>query len=581
MAARPTYAELAAVLAARLDRYPTDGGLPELSVTDEPGPDGRLVPDHLVAKVRRALEAPIDELVARDVITSGDVLATVLPQLTAQAMAANLEDGELAALYAQTYAAFRRRRSLLLLDLEHQVRLGELPWLRALEPLRAHRPGAVVAARHTLTQTVLVALTAFPQAILPNTLVRELGALAEQAGLSLPLVEEVAADIFAGTFTAKWRTAAEITSRTLAGTRYARYYSLPDAAAWATRAESRFRRFGTRTAEDFAAVCESRAAEARAGDSGSHTPANATILEQAQIVTTHNLAALVDGLGLLPHLQDPAPGLATAALDWLVHHLSPRVDDWHAAHQTVKNAAYAWRQALFFLSFCPEESRRSALEHLREQAVRTGVAPGSPPRSTASPTCSTVAASPSPAPSPAVLAAGSSAGPPAPTGTWPTGGAADGSVRFGEFRQPVERGTQLVRCGRAGAHEALLVGEVRPVVGVGHAGAAVVEGNQVPPPEVPRRFVVRFGRQPRDAPRLFELDDVVRAHPTGGEEHGEHLAGAADAARVLGFGEVVVAVPAGLVRGIRDELEDPGRGGGDDAVCGHDGREHGVGHATD
>ncbi|WP_254896689.1 hypothetical protein [Amycolatopsis sp. Hca4] len=225
VAARPTHAELAAVLAGRLDAYPGDGGLPALDPVVEPAD---AVPPHLVAKVTRALEAPVEELVERGVITSGDVLAVVLPQLTAQLMAANLEDERLAVLYAQTYAAFRRRRGLLLLDLEHQVRLEELPWIRALEPFRARRPDVAGAARQTLTQTVLLALGAFPQAILPNTLLRELGALAKQAGVPMPLLEELAADIFVGTFTEKWRAAAATASRVMAGTLYARYYDLPE-----------------------------------------------------------------------------------------------------------------------------------------------------------------------------------------------------------------------------------------------------------------------------------------------------------------------------------------------------------------
>ncbi|WP_328456855.1 hypothetical protein [Amycolatopsis sp. NBC_00438] len=366
VAARPTYAELAAALAGRLDHYPADGGLPEVEeVTGE-------APAHLAAKVVRAWEAPIEELVARDVITSADVLATVLPQITAQLLAANLEDDRLAALYAQTYAAFRRRRGLLLLDLEHQVRIEELPWIRALEPLRAHRPDAARAARHTLTQTVLLALGSWPQAILPNTLIRELGALAKQAGTPMPLVEEVAADIFTGTFTAKWRAAAEIAGGALAGTLYARYYDLP--ATWPAAPRPRWSRaFGKQTADDFAAVCVARAEEARPKRGFGSVAANGTVLEQSQILTTQNLAVLVDTLALRPRLRASAPELADGVFTWVVRRLAMRVDNHHAALQTVKNAAYAWRQALFFLSFCDEPAQRAAVDRLGEQVARAGL----------------------------------------------------------------------------------------------------------------------------------------------------------------------------------------------------------------
>jgi len=367
VAARPTHAEFTAALAERLDRYPADSGLPALE------PVAADAPAHLVAKIARALEAPIEELVARNVITSADVLATVLPQITAQLLAANFDNEQLAALYAQTYAAFRRRRGLLLLDLENQVRLEELPWAGAIDPLKARRPDTARAARQTLTQTVLLALGAFPQAILPNTLVRELGALAKQAGLPMPLVEEVAADIFMGTFTAKWRTAAEITSRTMAGTLYARYYDLPQ--SWTPEPPSRrFRALAKRTADDFAALCAARAAAARPERTSSRSvAAHGMVLEQSQILTTQNLAVLVHTLDLRNRIRDSAPELAAESLTWAVRRLAIRTDHHHAALQAVKNAAYAWRQALFFLSFCDIETQRATVFRLAEQVTRAGL----------------------------------------------------------------------------------------------------------------------------------------------------------------------------------------------------------------
>ncbi|MEQ0559824.1 hypothetical protein ABJI51_12125 [Amycolatopsis sp. NEAU-NG30] len=355
VAARPAHAELAAVLAGRLDAYPADGGLPALDPLVED------VPAHLAAKAARALEAPVEELVARGVIPSGDVLAAVLPQITAQLLAANIEDEQLAALYAQTYAAFRRRRGLLLLDLEHQVRLEELPWIRALEPFRRTRPDAARAARQTLTQTVLLALGSFPHAILPNTLVRELGAL----GPPMPLLEELAADIFTGTFTGKWRTAAEIAGRVLTGTLYARYYDLPQ--TWPQPASPRWtRRLYRRTAGGFAELCRARAAEARTGGLLDYVAANGTVIEQSQILTTHNLAVLVETLGLHGHLRAAGPELAGQALAWAVRRLA---SDPHA----IRNVAVAWRQAVFFLSFCTGEQQRAAVATLADQVSRAGL----------------------------------------------------------------------------------------------------------------------------------------------------------------------------------------------------------------
>jgi hypothetical protein len=355
VAAQPTRAEMAAVVAGRLDAYPDEGGVPSVDtvITDV---DDRQVPESIVAKVMRAWEASVDELVEQKVITSGEVLATVLPQITSSLLASNIDDPALSALYARTYAAFRRRRSLLLLNLETQVRFTELPWVAAMEPLRAHRQDTVRAARQTLAETTMLACTAFPHALLPNPLVSEFGALAKGAGLPLPLVEEVAADIFMGTFTTKFLDAATIASGVMAGTLYARYYDLPE--EWRGRATTRW---GRKTADDFAQACVVRARVT--GASG--VAANGAILEQSQILTTHNLAVLVDGLDLRERLTAIAPVLADRALRWAVRRMAGPVPHRHAALIAVKNAAYAWRQGIFFLSFCDAGTQRATVDALR------------------------------------------------------------------------------------------------------------------------------------------------------------------------------------------------------------------------
>jgi hypothetical protein len=363
--AAPTNAALAGVLVDRLDRYPADGGLPSLDVasaavaeaeatTEVPG--GTTMPDALVRKAARALEAPADDLVRLGVITSGDVLATVLPQLTSRLLGAAIDDPVVAGLHEQAYTAFRRHCGLLLLDLDHQVWFTELPWVAALGPCRSPKPDNAAAARRALRQSAVLALTAFPHALLPNPLVTEFEALAEQAGLELPLVREVAADIFTGTFTTPWRDAAVVTSRLLAGTLYADYYDLPS--DWPRRRRTVLR-WGKRAAADFTALCRERA-----GTSGGSDTANGMVLEQSQVLTTHNLAVLVDGLDLTDELRDHAPELAWRAFGWTVRRLTPRLDHHHAALIQVKNAAYSWRQALFLLSFCEPAVRWSHAQRL-------------------------------------------------------------------------------------------------------------------------------------------------------------------------------------------------------------------------
>lgn len=384
-ATQPRHADLARVLADRLDRFPADGGIPSVdSVAGDVGPaesapvpPGSPIPAYLTGKAARAVEAPVEELVERGIIGSAEMLADVLPQITAQVLAADFDDGALRELYGQAYAAFRRRRSVLLLNLEHQVRFGELPWIAAVQPFRIKDAQAGRAARQTLEQVTLLALTSFPQAILPNPLVAEMTALAAQAGLSVPLTEEVAADIFMGTFTEKWRRAAAIASGSLDGTLYARYYDLPGPDTWsgppARQAGKDSRRWGKKTAEDFSALCAARAADARAPDGrGSYVAANGTILEQAQILTTHNLAPLVDALNLREQIAAAAPELADRAFAWLMGRLGIHTGNRHVRLQAVKNAAYAWRQAVYFLSLCDHRAQTEALAQLRGHLQAAG-----------------------------------------------------------------------------------------------------------------------------------------------------------------------------------------------------------------
>ena len=380
VAARPSNVELAEVLARRVDRYPAKGGLPGLELVAAPIGEGEYagvragteIPAHMIFKASRALEAPVAELVERGIIGSAEVLAAVLPQITAQVAAAGISDPGLRDLYSQVYAAFRRRRSLLLLNLEDQVRFDDLPWVAALAPLRRDSHGTAQQARQTLEEVAILAFTGFPETILPNPLVREMSALAPRAELKIPFVEEVAADIFMGTFTVKWAEAATIASRLLAGTVYAHYYDLPaadDAGGPDKRGWLPKLRWGKPTDEAFVKLCNERAREAGT-NGGSWVAKNGAIIEQSMILTSHNLAALVSELGLAERVRVLAPTLAGRALKFAVRRQAQCPPDFKSQLQAVKNAAYAWRQGIFFLSFCAPEVQWRVVDETAVEIAR-------------------------------------------------------------------------------------------------------------------------------------------------------------------------------------------------------------------
>jgi hypothetical protein len=401
--AGPSHARIAHVLAERLNALAEPGeGLtheaaaattqPVTSVEQrETVPAGTLVPARLIVRLVAVQEAPLAMLLERGVVGSGEVLATLLPQLTGPALATRFTDASARALYAASYRAFRRRRSLLLLWLQHQVRFSELPWIAALEACADADP--LPAVEETLRQLAAFAITSFPATITPNKLVSEFAALAKvarppgasgQAGAIedarpwLPLVEEVASDIFMGTFSAKYLRAAEVAVRLLqslpGGSLYARYYGIDSERLLAMdRIEEKW---GVKICPDFDAYCLELAALPAGGNRRAR---NGAMIEQAAILTTHNLAALVKGLQLQPLLAERWEGLAERAYVSVLNRLERRVIP-ESIHRTQrmrasKTLAFGWRQMIFFVSFLEPSAQASFVTKCKKLlAARTPIA---------------------------------------------------------------------------------------------------------------------------------------------------------------------------------------------------------------
>ncbi|MEV4923340.1 hypothetical protein [Streptomyces roseoverticillatus] len=375
-AARPSHHALAQLVARRLSVLPQDTGTPDVGplvapVTEEEARAGGLtagaeIPEPMRRVAEAALSAPLATLVARGVVPSAEVLAGLVPQLVASTAALAYPDEALRVLMAANYRAFRNRRSLLLLNLERQVRVEELPWAAAVAGVR--RKGAAGrSARTALVHLSEVALQGFPATILPNPLVRELSTLARQAGEDVPFVEELAADIFMGTFSGKFLASAAVAGRLLGGSLYERYYGLDYELVVALEEDTRGRGLlgpGTSAQRDFADLCH---AYAGPGSRGWSVAANGKVIEQAQILTTHNLAALAGPLGAAP-----APGWADLARRSFttVCRLTARIPHNPRPLPMIKDTAYAWRQMLFHLSLCPADEQAAVLARVGDETAR-------------------------------------------------------------------------------------------------------------------------------------------------------------------------------------------------------------------
>jgi len=363
----PTFHALAGVVERRLERAPGSDGLDDIrqvvsSVNDgesnEDVPTGTSIPGSIRRKVERCLNDTVDSLVERGIITSGETLAHVLPQLTSGLRAAGITDPTLRQLYAAIYRAFRRRRSLLLLNLEAQVRMEDLPWVQAIDRFRSVTLPSRELARQTLEEIVSLTLTSFPHAILPNKLLQELRALAKSAELDMPLVDELAADIFMGTFSAKFLGSAKCAAALLGGSLYATYFDI-DYSMVVKIPEPKERANPTwywpkqdSRPLPFAELCAARAGVPL----GTWDPAtNGMIIEQQQILTTQNLAAVCVALELPDRIGHAFGSLARECFAWVCRRQQVRADRPHATLIMLKNTAYAWRQMIFFLSLVPEE----------------------------------------------------------------------------------------------------------------------------------------------------------------------------------------------------------------------------------
>lgn len=372
--ALPLHRDIAAIVAARLMRVERDRGVSALEPYVRPVADreasasarsGAAVPGYFARKLARALESSIDDLVGKGVISSGEMLAIVAPQITSHVRATSLSDRPLRLAYAAIDAAFRRRRSLLLLDLASQVKLAELPWIAAIEPQRARSLDATQLARQTMEQLATLTIRAFPSVILPNKLLSELSTLVKPAGLDVPIVEELASDIFMGTFSEKYLSAAKIAATMLRGTLYERYYGLPFDRVLAMR-PSKGRLGGV---EEFAALCHELAG-ASASDRAYSVARNGTIIEQQQLLTTHNLAPLFDAFASKDKLGEAQlVEMASECVDAIVKSYVPDVPLGHAQLIRLKNNAYAWRQMVFFLSLVSQRAQRAFVEAARAKVA--------------------------------------------------------------------------------------------------------------------------------------------------------------------------------------------------------------------
>lgn len=362
IAQQPQHHTLSKILAERLKDEPDDEGVPNVlellgPLNDKEAVDNGLnagvdIPKSVTEKAKRCLEASLEVLVESQLIHSSEVLADLLPAVSANVRISSIEDEELAYVYSQVYRAFNRRRSLLLLNYESQNRFEELPWISAVDSWVDSKEKTKDAAREVLLQVTRLALLTYPETIFPNNLIEELKALSTSAGMPVPLVKELAADIFMGGFSSSFIHAARESANLLRGSLYERYYAIDYGAVLAIE-DLKGVASGAKTSEQFAKLCVALTGREKMDNDDYSTAQKGAIIEQAQILTTHNLASLTNALSLKVVMQDDFIPLAQTCFKWICKKQQMRITDGRAILHLRKNCAYAWRQMIFFLSMTP------------------------------------------------------------------------------------------------------------------------------------------------------------------------------------------------------------------------------------
>lgn len=371
--AAPEHHLIAKVVSGRLVSHSDSEGITDFSalllpLSDEEAKvfgvrEGVAIPAAVRRRLERCRQGTIAELIDKGLIRSADTVAQLLPAMTAEICSAGFRDDALRRLSIATYRAFRRRRSLLLLNLQSQVKLGELPWVAAVAGDRENSAIEAEGAKQVLTEAVVTALTAFPHAILPNKLLQEFRALTTTAKLKFPLIEEVAADIFMGAFSGRYVDAARRAAWSMAGTLYARYYDI-DTDRVVVLPDPPQSHAGR---DQFAIHCAQRAHFVEGRFS---VAANGTVIEQQQILTTQNLCVLFDELGLKAQLREGLGLMARQCFQWICRRQQVKTELYHSWLVTLKNTAYAWRQMVFYLSLLDEHEMRDALDNIEAHFAR-------------------------------------------------------------------------------------------------------------------------------------------------------------------------------------------------------------------
>ncbi|GAB3690207.1 hypothetical protein [Nocardiopsis oceani] len=261
------------------------------------------------------------------------------------------------------------------------------PWLQALRAHLSHPGQEHEAHRALLVEVHGLYAEAFPASPLASNLAGGLNRVSATTGSLPPFLPQVATHTFFPEFSPRFAKAARLAADQLADTVYSRYYGIDTALVRALPEERREGPEYVRVTHNtwrltndhayreptaFARLCRTRTGmepgstrEALRWGRRRADVADSMMIEQAQVLTTHNLATLVD-LGWVPE-----SGWADLALRAHTVTSGALLDLHHgvAVERRLRRAATSWRQSLFYLSHCTDTEQRQSLARMVADAA--------------------------------------------------------------------------------------------------------------------------------------------------------------------------------------------------------------------
>ncbi|WP_291380168.1 hypothetical protein [Demequina sp.] len=333
-------------------------------------PDGASQPEPLRARaaIARTLAASVEgtaeELVNAGLLRSGEQLADVASDVAAVALSESARPG-VELLYGKTYRAFRQRRSLLLVNLQSQVRFSELPWV---PPLTVPEGRPEASATDALCGLYV---RAFPGTLMPNPLASALNDISGSLGGPRPFLEELAADIFQGDFSPRFARAAAEAADVLEHGLYSTYFDIsPEDWKRLRRAvDSLSTSRDKAESREQAALAELAQRRAQSRRVDQWVAKNGAVIEEAQILCAHNLIVATRSFSEEDFVA------AAAGASRVIANLLAKARKQRRPYATLKNASYAWRHFVFYVDRIDQAKREAAVIDARG-IVATACGPG-------------------------------------------------------------------------------------------------------------------------------------------------------------------------------------------------------------